>query len=315
MSPDLPSLDVLVDAADAGLHSWVRTQVPAAERRPALAEELDFWLNTAATDLAYAREYAARAPYSGEPPAQYLDRWLPLGTGGHVLVGPRYLGRDPDLPFVGVSASDRVLGPADREALVAVAVEAFAAFDPGFVLLNAADPVGAWPGTSPEMRHVVGRVGDLRRRPLPAGLAAVARSDTDFYDRYVGIHEAHVQQDPAHARHARCETREDLQELVAHGLVFDVLVDGVWAGALAAEPGVRRGVRGMTVVELVLDLPFRGQGHGRHLSTLLARALPVPDETLLQGTVHYDNLPAYRSALAADRVDVGGEIVIPVRTR
>jgi hypothetical protein len=55
----------------------------------------------------------------------------------------------------------------------------------------------------------------------------------------------------------------------------------------------------------------RGKGYGRYLSILLARELPLPDQECLIGTIHVDNLSAYRSALAAGRVDVGGEIRIP----
>jgi hypothetical protein len=95
-------------------------------------------------------------------------------------------------------------------------------------------------------------------------------------------------------------------------LLFDILVDGDWAGLLAAERDARRGLRGITVVELILDQAHRGHGYGRHLSTLLARAVPLPDDQFLLGTIHTDNHPAYRSALAAGRVDVGGEIVIPL---
>jgi hypothetical protein len=78
----------------------------------------------------YATTYARGAPQSGEPPESYLDRWLPLSGDAHVLAGPWYLGRDPDLPFVGVSASDRPLVPDDREALVALCAS-FEAFRPG----------------------------------------------------------------------------------------------------------------------------------------------------------------------------------------
>lgn len=308
----LPTLDTLVAAADAGLDPWVRVRVCADERRTALAEELRFWLCTAAQDLEHARRYAEAAPQSGEPPEAYLDRWLPLTTGGHVLAGPRYLGRDPDLPFVGVSASDRVLGPGDADALRESARHAFAAFRPGFVLLPTADPVGAWPGSRPEMRQVVGALGELRRRPVPDSLTATPRSDTAFYDDYRRIHQAQVERDPGHARRARCEDRDDLQEIADQGLLLDVHVDGTWAGFLAAEPDARRGLRGATVVELLLDHPFRSAGHGRHLSTLLARALPMPDEQFLLGTIHSANTPAYRAALAAGRVDVGGEVVLPL---
>lgn len=311
----LPTLAVLVQAADAGLHPWVRERVPAAARRAALEDELSFWLDTAAQDMEYAAAYARDAPQSGQPAAAYLDRWVELDTNAHVLIGPRYLDRDPDLPFVGVAGGDRPLVPSDRDQLAAVAGEHLAAFRPGFVLVKTADPMGAWPDTTPEKRQVVGRLGDLRRQEGPAELTTEPRTDTGFYDRYAQIHATQVAQDPAHARHARCEARVDLQGLADDGLLFDVRHCGEWVGILAGERDARWGMRGATVVELLLDHPFRGRGYGRHLSRLLAKALPLPDDEFLMGTIHADNVAAYRSALGAGRVDVGGEIGIPLARR
>jgi len=308
----LPPLRVLVDAADAGLHPWVHDHVPEDIRRASLEEEIGFWLNTAAQDVGYAEGYASVAPQIGQPSEAYFDRWVPLGSGGHVLVGPRYLGRDPNLPFVGVSASDRPLLPSDRSSLITIARERFAPFKPGFVLVWSAGPIGSWPETGSEMRQVVGSLEDLRRRVTPPQLSMKPRVDTAFYDRYRQIHDTHVSKDPGHARHARCEDEADLKELAEQGLLFDVLVDDAWAGIAAAEPDDRRGVRGATVVELVLDHPFRGRGLGRHLSALLARQLPLSDKAFLMGTIHADNVAAYRSALGSGRLDVGGEVRIPV---
>jgi GNAT superfamily N-acetyltransferase len=91
--------------------------------------------------------------------------------------------------------------------------------------------------------------------------------------------------------------------------------DGAWAGILAAEPDCRRGVRGATVVELLLAPDYRGRGLGKHLSTLLAKALPLADDECLLGTIHADNTPAYRAALAAGRADVGGEVLVALSLR
>jgi len=309
---ELPSLATLVDAADAGLHPWVHDHVAEPVRRSALADELGFCLHTAAQDLSYAAAFAEVAPPIGQPVVAYLDRWVPIGDGAHVLVGPRYLGRDPTLPFVMVSASDRPLTPADRTDLQGVAREHLSAFDPGFVMITTADPIGTWPDTRPELRQVVGPLGELRRRVAPSELSVTPRRDTAFYDHYLELFDRDVRSDPAHARHTRVEARQDLQDLADRGYLFDVRVDDDWAGVLAAEPDARRGVRGATVVELILDHAFRGRGYGQHLSTLLSRALPLPDDECLLGTIHADNVTSYRSALAAGRIDVGGEIVIPL---
>jgi L-amino acid N-acyltransferase YncA len=314
-SDPMPPLDVLVDVADAAAHPWISAHVPEPVRRAAFTEDIGFWYHTAARDMTYASEFARHAPPRGLPDKAYLDRWLSLGDGFHVLAGPRYLGRDPDLPFVGVSASDRPLRPPDRDRLVSLAGTEFAAFGPGFVMVTTADPVGAWPGTTPEMRYVAGLLGDLRRRPVPPEVTTRPRRDLDVYPRYRAIHDAHVRDEPVHARHARCESRDDLEDLAARDLLYDILVDGVWAGLLAAEPDSRQGMRGATVVELILDRPYRHRGLGRHLSPLLARELPMPDDRVLMGTIHTGNTASYRSALAAGRVDVGGEIVIPIPHR
>jgi hypothetical protein len=308
----LPELDVLVAAADAGVHPWLKARVPEDQRRAALTEELGFWLDTAARDLGFAEQFRDAAPDRGQPATAYLHRWLPLPSGGHVLTGIRYLGMDPDLPFVGVAGADRVLGSSDLDALRRLARDAFAPFAPGFVLLETADPAGAWPGTRAEKRRLVGQLGQLRRRPVPPDLQAVARHDVEHYERYVELWRSEGRADPGRRRWGRAESREDLEALAAEGLLLDVLVDGSWAGVLAAEPAARWGARGATVVELLLDPAFRGRGHGPHLSTLLARALPVPDDQFLFGEVHADNLPAYRAALGSGRVDVGGEVVVPL---
>jgi GNAT superfamily N-acetyltransferase len=309
---DLPTLTQLVNVADAALHPWVRTHVGEPVRRAALEEELGFWLNTAARDLDYATSYAEAAPQSGEPPEAYLDRWLPLSENGHVLAGPRYLGRDPNLPFVGVSASDRPLTPHDRDALVDLARTSFRAFAPGFVLLTTADPIGTWPETGSELRQVVGLLGDLRAHDTPSQLTSRPRTNTDFYNTYRAIHHAQIERDPQHARHTRVEAEQDLQELAGKGLLHDVLVEGRWAGIVAGEPDSRRGVKGATIAELLLSPEHRGHGLGKHLSILLAKALPMDDDDCMMGTIHAENIRAYRAALSAGRIDVGGEIRITV---
>lgn len=312
MTSSLPSLATLVAAADEGLHPWVHEHVPADVRRTSLERELGFWLNTAAQDVEYAASYAEVAPPVGQPVEAYLDRWIGLASGGHVLAGPRYWNRDPNLPFVGVSASDRPLLPSDRRSLRTIAEDHYAPFDPGFVLVWSSDPMGAWPDTAMRMRQLAGTLGDLRRRDVPADMSTAMRGDTGFYEQYRRIHDDHVAVDPEHARRAECEDESDLQELAQAGLLHDVLVDGTWAGIVAAKEDDRRGIPGATVVELILSQEHRGRGYGKHLSALLARALPFDDRKCLMGTIHADNVTAYRAARGSGRVDVGGEIRVPV---
>jgi hypothetical protein len=90
-------------------------------------------------------------------------------------------------------------------------------------------------------------------------------------------------------------------------------VAGEVAGILAARPGVACGCRGAEVVELVLAPGFCGRGYGAALSALIAQGVAEPDDQWLFGTIHAENQPAYRSALAAGRTDIGGEILIDLQ--
>jgi GNAT superfamily N-acetyltransferase len=311
--PPLPDLQTLVAVADASLHPWVRERVPEPDRTAALAEEIDFPLNIAARDLGYARQFAAVAPQIGAPVESYLDRWLSIGRDGHVLAGPRYLGRDPNLPFVGISGSDRPIVAADRDALVDLAHTHFAPFAPKFVLLQSADPVQDWPGCTTERRTVVGALGELRSVATDRRVTAVPRRDVEMYDAYKAVYDRDLAADPGRARMATPEDRDDLAEIAGNGLLFDIRVEGEWAGVIAAELDARRGIPGAIVKELVLEQRFRRSGIGHQLSILLARVVPLDDRELLVGTIHAGNVGAYRAALRAGRVDVGGEIVIPIR--
>ncbi len=147
---------------------------------------------------------------------------------------------------------------------------------------------------------------------MPPELSAEVASHLDFYDRYAQIHHDQVAREPAHALHSRIESREDLGELLEARTLFDVLLGGQWAGLVGAEPRVQHGLRGAVVVELLLDPSVRGRGYGKHLSTLLAQQVEAPDDQFLLGTIHVDNILAYRSALASGRQDVGGEVIVPL---
>lgn len=303
-------LDDVVQVADQTLHPLVRERVPKAIRLAALRTELTWALSTAMTDLEFAEGFAAAQPQSGQPPEAFLNRWVAVAADLSVLVGPRYRGRDPHKPFVSVEASSRPLAPEDLPTLRGVLGAEFSAFHPLYVRCWSAEPPGAWPGTRPDMRNVVGHISDLGQRPLPSGLTARAASDLAFYNCYAEIHRIHVEREPEHAVHSKLETREDLTELIDDGTLFEVFVDDQWAGIVGAYADSRAGLSGYTVKELILDHEVRGRGYGSALSTVLAKELPAAEDAWLLGTIHTDNVTAYRSALAAGRTDVGGEVLV-----
>lgn len=310
-----PDLEQLLRVAESELDPAVRRWRLEYDRLAAL-REVRWSVEVAARDLGYAREYAAHAPDIGAPPEHYLDRWTQLNIPGAmdlgVLWGPRYRARDAETPFVGLTAGSRPVAVTDLPTLAAAARAAFAEFRPLYLNLWSAAPIGAWAGTRGDSRLLAAPFGELRARPISDEVSIRRAAGLDFYPRYVDIHEEQVRTNPSHRLHTRVETEETMAELRAAGTLFEVFIGSTWAGVVAGEANTSHGLRGATVIELLLDPAFRGRGHGNALSVLLARHLPMPDDQILFGTIHVDNRPAYRSAVLAGRIDVGGEVLVPL---
>lgn len=303
------TLDDVARVADLTLLPQVRSWVPEDQRLAALRDELEWSVTTAVTDMDFARGFAAAQPRSGQPARAYLNRWIDVAGDLTVLAGPRYRGRDPNRPFVAIDAASRPLQHADIPRLRAVTAAEFAAFESGYVMIWDSGAAGAWPGSRSDLRNVAGRLGDLRATTVPPELDARPAQELGFYQRYAEIHARQVAADPDHALHTQIETREDLDALREAGTLFEVFRNDVWAGVMAVEPGAQRGLRGYVVIEWLLDPSVRGHGYGKHLGGLLARHLDAAGDAFLLGTIHTDNLPSYRSALASGRIDVGGEVL------
>ncbi|HEX6854264.1 MAG TPA: hypothetical protein VF204_03100 [Streptosporangiaceae bacterium] len=303
------TLDDAARVADLTLLPQVRSWVSHDQRLAALREELEWPVTTAVTDMDFARGFAAAQPRSGQPARAYLNRWIDVAGDLTVLAGPRYRGRDSNRPFVAIDAASRPLHCADMPRLRAVVAAEFAAFEPGYVTIWDSGAAGAWPGSRSDLRNVAGRLEVLRSNTVPPELEARPAQTLGFYQRYEEIHARQVAVDPDHALHTRIESREDLDELREAGTLFEVFRDDVWAGVMAVEPGVQHGLRGYIVIELLLDPGVRGHGYGKHLGGLIARHLDAAGDAFLLGTIHTDNLPSYRSAIASGRIDVGGEVL------
>ena len=49
---------------------------------------------------------------------------------------------------------------------------------------------------------------------------------------------------------------------------------------------------------------------GGRAQTVTGDYLDAAGDAFLLGTIHTDNLPSYRSAIASGRIDVGGEVLL-----
>jgi len=245
-----------------------------------------------------------------------FNQWVQVAADLHVMLSMRYEGGDPTKPFVDASALSRPLQLGDLEPTAEAASKHYGSLDPTYLRLWSSEPEGSFPGTLPDRRFLAAPLSVLRRagEPVPSELTLAKATSLANYERAQAAYDAVDAAHPAHPGQARLQDRDDLESTVKDGFLFDVLVDGAWAGYIGAKlEGQDLGLPAYTVQDIVLAATSRGRGYGAHLTTLLARNLP-DDYPFLVGTIHADNRGARTAALKAGRTDIGGWLRYPLTT-
>lgn len=308
----IPSGRELAEYTLARQHPLTRTWLDDAarlENLSAMHEGTDVVL-AADPEIAAAR-IAKVAP--GTPVRSMLNHWVQVGADQHAMFSMRFEGMDPSKPFVDASTLSRALEVRDLAGLAAAAVELYGVHKPPYLRLWSSEPVGAIAGTEPDRRFLAAPIEVLREREVPAGLALTPANDLRHYEEAQEAYDAVDRAHPRHVEQASMSSREVLQESADEGLLFNVEVDGVWAGYSAALDGGEDtlGLSAYIVQDVILAPGFRGRGLGASVSTLLARALSDQSRVLI-GTIHANNKGALHAATHAGRVDVGGWLKHPL---
>lgn len=288
---------------------WIRPQERL--RLLALEHQLDVRM---ATDLEFAT--MRRDRFAPELPSQsLLNAWETIGYHLGVMFSMRWEGGDPDRPFVDACALSRAIGrDGEVELLGRAGLRRFGRLRPRYVRWWSREPAGHYPGTLQDKRFFAAPVGDLVDTDVLTTLGLRKAEDVDHYDAAREAYATVDREHPAHPDQATLEPKDDLEELRRAGTLFDVLLDGDWCGYLGAERGHKLGLDGYKIAELILTENTRGRGLGRYLTTLLARELASrgeQEDTVIIGTIHYDNLGARRAAELAGRRDIGGWVRLP----
>ena len=304
---DVPTAQELAAYTIAQQHpvtaDWIRPQ----ERLRLLAAEhgLDVRM---ATDLDFAG--ARRDQFAPELPTEYLlNSWERIADDLDVMVSMRWEGGAPDRPFVDACALSRPLGPDEDVLLARAAVRRYGRLGPRYVRWWSREIAGHYPGTLQDKRFLAAPLRKLVDADVPAMLTLMTCDDLDHYDDARDAYAAIDHEHPAHREQATLEAKDDLEELHRAGTLFDVRFNGEWIGYLGAQRGHKLGLAGYKIAELVLARHRRGRGLGRHLTTLLARELLArgePQDAVIIGTIHNDNLGARRAAELSGRQDIGG---------
>jgi hypothetical protein len=299
------------------IQSWYDDRRLASQLATHLAVEADRWENV---EFGTSFRDAVGDPGLEQDPLAWANRRIWLANGGWALVGIRFRALDRDRPFVEIVATDQ---PATPDGLAAVADgvrPGFVDFAPRCLRVDAADPAALVAALDADDRFgrsgvdqyvVAGLVSAMLQRHTTPREVALRRGEPDVLaGRVAGIYAAHAEESRLWARP---EDEESLAECAAQDLLFEVLVDDVPAGVVAAIREDAHGMSGFCVQELCLEAAYRGRGLAARAVRLLAQELPAGPGDVLWGTIHPDNTPSLRQALSLGREIVGGYVWVTPR--
>ena len=314
MSATVPSAPELARFSLPCQHGFTRRWVDDQARLANLAQAYEFDVRLA-TDLELAAQRAQRMDV-GHPADAFLNRWTTVSADLQAMFSIRFEGLDPDKPFVDATVLSRRFTADDLPALARVGHEGYGRFEPRYLRLWSAAQADAHPGTDRDRRFLAAPLADLAaRQHLPAGLTLAPAKDLSRYEDAVAAYASVDETHRDHPAQASIQPAGDLAESIEAGTLFDVLVDGEWAGYVGAtrDGGADMGMDAYVVQEIILGPAYRGRRYGSHLTTLLAQRLPDRHRVLV-GTIHADNRGALNAALDAGRYDVGGWVQVPYRS-
>lgn len=308
--------DRLLAYAQHKIHPLVRTWLSAETIEENLLEELNEDLERLTSD-ALAAEFRHYCPVAGASPDDYKNRLLRVG-GLELLTGIRFLGGDLSQPFVDVMyGSEAVLTSEQLSDIQDAIRQEFKVFRPKRTRFYIPSQLPRFSADG-DKRLIAAPLGVMLTQPAPDTLERVSlepATSLTFYSDYAAIYRQLHAEYPELQAVTRAESQADMQAYLEDGQLFEVFVNGTWAGVTAVFRNTNTGLSGFCVAEIVLSKTYRAQGLGSAVQRRLAAQLlsrgAEPTEILF-GTIGDVNIPAQRTALRAGRVDLGRHVWVPL---
>jgi hypothetical protein len=300
------AIEHISNSVDPRVRDWYSEEQLVTNLRSSFAEELQ-----RVDNLEFATGFAGVCPVDGAEPNDYRNVFVPFNAGVAFL-GIRFKGLDVTKPFVDVIATSAPLTTkAEVGELRDIACHTYSVFQPYAVRFTnfstraaeAFEGLGYW-----EKKYVAGDIQTMRTLPKPENLDLVklrGAADIGFFDEYARVYEALLRQHPQHVEYATSDDRDDFEFYLSEGMIFEIFIEGRWAGLVAGYRDIDACLAGFRIAENVLSEEFRSRGFGRGVQWRLAEALD-PEIGVIFGTIHRENIGAYHAAVRSGRIDIGG---------
>jgi hypothetical protein len=262
----------------------------------------------------FATKFGGRTSELGIAPEFFKHRLLEV-AGRRLIAGIRFFGMDIKRPFINVAQVNKPLENQKQQNEISQLLKReFAIFKPTFWrIFQASHLEYQFAGCDTDMRVIAGLLSTINAQTKPANFKRVELKpaiNLEFYPRYQALFQDLYTKHPWLSDVARTETVEDLKHYFDHDKVFEIFVDGLWAGITIAARHQEWGLKGWLMIEIVLESHWQGQGLGVAVQRQLASKLENSGSDTLFGTIGAVNIPMQKTAAKVGRVDLGGQFLV-----
>lgn len=248
-----------------------------------------------------------------QDPLAWANRRIELSGGHWAVAGIRFRGRDVQKPFVDIIQSSLSPETSGIAALGEV-LPYFTEFSPLCLRVALPDPQ-LWLRSlaqgaveefqvTPDLLVVARPVHEMLVQPLAEtynDVSLVPCGPVQAAGRVATIYEELKELRPQLNQWATPAEAEDLEAAAEEGLLFEIQVNGIPAGVIAAEREDAYGFTGFCIQEIALDAAHRGHQVGVAALQRLCRRIPTGTDDVLWGYIHPANVMSLRNAQASGR--------------
>lgn len=244
--------------------------------------------------------------------SDYLYRQLTTPFG-EVVTSIRFIGGDLTKPAVFLMHKDFDLKKTTEIAeLGAFLKHEYAVFKPKrfrwFSTQDESSLIAENEGIEGDMIYCTGFISALQNTPKPAKFNSIQLQEAtslDWYERYFNSYQDMYRANPFFKEMASVESRESLQQMIESSLLFEIIIEGKWAGIIGVCAAEHKFLKGYEVYEEYLLAEFRGKHFAPAVQRHLIECLPSNENKMLYGTIHYQNQPSIKTAKRVGRKVAG----------
>ncbi len=263
----------------------------------------------------FARDFASgAAQVLGIAPECFAHRLLEV-AGLRIIAGIRFFGMDLKRPFVEVANISRsVQSDNERDEISAAVAREFTIFKPlHWRVFQASHLPYQFAGCDGDKRVLAGLLSEIGAAAKSNHWERVTlhrARNLEFYPQYEAALQEIYQSRPWLPDVCRIESLEDMRQYLERDMVFEVLIDGEWAGLTIASRSKEFGLRGWYMIEVTLQQRWHGQGLAVAVQRRLAAQLTDEGRDCLFGTIGAVNAPMLKTAERVGRIDLGGQFMV-----